>query len=107
MQGNVRLRGYKARGQQSAQHMNGGVGREIRDLLRVWVSLWSFTSLTRVRQRKARTAIYRFMGNQESIKYLKAKHGAEEMAQWLGPWAALPEDWDSIPGTHMVICNCQ
>lgn len=30
MQDNVRLLGYKAKGQQPAQRMNGGVGREIR-----------------------------------------------------------------------------
>lgn len=103
VQGNV----TRHRGQQSAQRMNRGVGREISDLLLVWVSLWSFTSLARVRQRKARSATYRFMGNQESIKYLKAKHGGCRDGSVARSMGHSSRYWDSIPGTHMVICNCQ
>lgn len=32
---------------------------------------------------------------------------AEEMVQWLGTLVVLPEEQDSIPRTHMVVCNCR
>lgn len=71
MQGNVRLQGYKAQGPTaSSAHEWRSWQRNKRSAAGL-VSQWSFISLTRVRQRKVRTAIFRFTGNQESTKYLK------------------------------------
>jgi hypothetical protein len=39
-------------------------------------------------------------------KFKKCPQGAGEMTQLLGALAALPEDQDSIPRTHMVAHNC-
>jgi hypothetical protein len=36
---------------------------------------------------------------------VREKIGAGEMAQWLRALAALPDDWGSIPSSHMAIYN--
>ena len=41
-------------------------------------------------------------GNQTQTLYRNHMQGTGEMAQWLGPLAALPEILGSIPSNHMV-----
>lgn len=75
MQGNVRLRGYKAKGQQPAQHMNGGVGRQIRgSAAAFWFSYGELYLPDKgaTERRAAHLQIHREPGG---TKYLKAKHG--------------------------------
>jgi hypothetical protein len=51
------------------------------------------------------TSIYEIVREQNLlIKTIKKKsrHGTEEMAQWIRPHAALPEDLSSVPSAHVV-----
>lgn len=76
MQGNVRLLGYKARGQQPAQRMNGGAGREIRGpAAGFWFSYGELYLPDKGATERREQPTFRFTGNQESTEYLEAKHG--------------------------------